>query len=91
MKLLGFILLCFAFCTIGLDGLGHDSALLTLMDRWGADAGRIIRVAIAVCGFGLLCLRSNRSIEARSVKRSMRAWSENESDPMAELHNRWVA
>lgn len=91
MKLLGSILLCFAICTIALDGLGHDSALLALMDRWGVDAGRIIRAAIAVCGIGLLCARRKRPTEVRIAKRSRRAWSENTADPMAELHNRWAA
>lgn len=91
MKLLGSMLLLFAVCTIALDGLGHESALLALMDRWGVDAGRIIRVAIGVCGIGLLCLRRSPSVEVRRAPRSMRAWSENKSDPMAELHNRWAA
>lgn len=91
MKLLGLVLLIFAASTAALDGLGHESALLALMDSWGVDAGRFIRFTIGVCGIGLLCPRKNPPIENRGPSRSMRRWSENESDPMSALHNKWAA
>lgn len=89
MKLLGSILLLFAASTMALDSLGHDSRMLVLMDRWGVEAGEIIRIAIGLCGLVLLRLPTRRaSVEIQREPRQLRAQSEDKSDPMAELHNK---
>lgn len=89
MKLLGSILLLFAACTISLDILGHGSDLLVIMNRWGAEEGEVIRIAIGVVGFILLRLPESRTVvQTQRQPTALRAPSDDTIDPMAELRNK---
>lgn len=89
MKLFGSILLLFAVCTISLDILGHGSDLLIVMNRWGAEEGEVIRIAIGVVGFILLRLPKRRTVvETQRQPTELRASSDDTVDPMAELRNK---
>jgi hypothetical protein len=89
MKILGWMLLAFSISTVSLDALGNESAMLTLLDRWGVEVGQIIRIGIGVCGIILLRLpKRPEQVKVERPPTQLRPHSENQADPMAELHNK---
>lgn len=92
MKLLGSILLLFSASTISLELLGHDSAMLALMDRWGAETGQYTRIGLGIFGIILLRLpRRRRHADIQREPRELRPHDDGKADPMAELRNERAA